>query len=232
LHNGEGETVDVESEFIYPLIKATDLKRPASARPARAVVVTQTRIGDDTTHLSGDAPRLWKYLRAHDTRFANRKSSIYRGQPPFALFGVGPYSFARFKVAISGMNKTPRFHAVGPAGGRPVMLDDTCYFVACSTAEEAAVLTALCNDPITLALVRSASFRDAKRPVTKALLQRIDLGAILDRTDRDSLLTRAAVVMDDELAARPVEPLSQIVERMKREFSGRSLSSGARSPRS
>ena len=107
-------------------------------------------------------------LQSHGTRLANRKSSIYRRQPPFALFGVGPYSFAPFKVAISGMHKTPRFHAVGTSRGRPVMFDDTCYFVACSTAEEAALLSALCNEPTTLALVRSASFRDAKRPVTKA----------------------------------------------------------------
>jgi hypothetical protein len=219
LHNGAGEIVDVESEFIYPLIKGTDLNRPVSARPERALVITQKRIGDDTTHLSGNAPRLWSYLRAHGTRLANRKSSIYRRQPPFALFGVGPYSFAPFKVAISGMHKTPRFHAVGTSRGQPVMFDDTCYFVACSTAEEAAVLSALCSEPTTLALVRSASFRDAKRPVTKALLQRIDLGAILDRTDRNSLLTRAAAVLIDDLATRPVEPLSEVVERMKRDFS-------------
>jgi hypothetical protein len=231
LQNGAGEIVDVESEFIYPLIKGTDLKRPASARPERAVVVTQKRIGDDTTHLSQSAPRLWSYLQAHRTRFDNRKSSIYRGQTPFALFGVGPYSFAPFKVAISGMHKTPSFHAVGPTRGRPVMFDDTCYFLACSTAEEAAVLTALCNDPATLALIRSASFRDAKRPVTKALLQRIDLGAILDRIDRESLLARAAAIVEDDLGAARGEPLSQVAERLKRAFSGWSLSSHGPPPR-
>ncbi len=56
LHNGAGEIVDVESEFVYPLIKGTDLNRPVSARPERAVVITQKRIGDDTTHLSDNAP--------------------------------------------------------------------------------------------------------------------------------------------------------------------------------
>ena len=168
LHNGAGEIVDVESEFIYPLIKGTDLNRPVSARPRRAR--GHHSKADRRRHNAPErqSPRLWSYLAAHGTRLANRKSSIYRGQPPFALFGVGPYSFAPFKVAISGMHKTPRFHAVGTSRGRPVMFDDTCYFVACSTAEEAAVLSALCSEPTTLALVRSASFRDAKRPVTKA----------------------------------------------------------------
>ena len=63
------------------------------------------------------------------------------------------------------------------------MLDDTCYLLPCQTAVEAAVLAALCNDPVALELIRALSFPDAKRPVTKGLLQRIDLSAILMQAD-------------------------------------------------
>jgi len=222
LRNRLGELVDVESDYVYPLIKGTDLKRPAGARTERAVLLTQKRIGDETTQLAGQAPRLWSYLRSHAGSFTKRKSSIYRGQPPFALFGVGPYSFAPFKTAISGMHKEPKFQAVGSARGPAVMLDDTCYFLACSSAEDAAVLAALCNDPITLAFIRSASFRDAKRPITKTLLQRVDLLAILKRSDRRSLVARARVILQDELAVRPAEPIPEVIERMESEFSQRS----------
>ena len=141
------------------------------------MLVTQERIGQDTTPLARAAPRLWSYLQAHSESFSARKSSIYRGQPPFAMFGIGPYSFAPFKVAIGGFHKEPRFRAIGPRAGQPMMFDDTCYFLPCYSAAQAAVLTALCNDPITLAFLRSASFKSAKRPITKALLQRIDLAA-------------------------------------------------------
>jgi hypothetical protein len=199
LRDRSGARVDVEPEFAYPLIKGADLKRTPADRPRRAVLVTQRRIGEDTARLAHDAPALWAYLRANAARFDRRKSSIYRGQPPFALFGVGPYSFAPFKVAIGGLHKIPVFRAVGPVEGRPVMLDDTCYFLACSSAEEAAVLAALCNDPMALALIRSASFPEAKRPITKALLQRIDLRAILDRSDRRAIPARAAAILADEL---------------------------------
>ena len=48
---------------------------------------------------------MWSYLQAHGARFARRKSSIYHGQPPFALFGIGPYSFAPFKVAILNLKQ-------------------------------------------------------------------------------------------------------------------------------
>ena len=149
LRDRSGETVDVESEFVYPLIKGADLRRLPADRPRRAVLVTQRKIGEDTTRLAYEAPKLWAYLGANADRLERRKSSIYRGQPPFALFGVGPYSFAPFKVAICGLHKNAGlFRAVGPVEGRPVMLDDTCYFLACSSPGEAAALTALCNDPI------------------------------------------------------------------------------------
>jgi len=221
LRNNAGDIVDVEPDYVYPLIKGSDLKRAAGDRTERAVLVTQKRIGDDTRQLAGQAPRLWSYLQSHAGTFTKRKSSIYHGQPPFALFGVGPYSFARFKVAISGLHKEPKFQAVGSARGRPVMLDDTCYFLPCSSAEEAAVLAALCNDPITLGFIRSASFRDAKRPITKTLLQRVDFLAILERSDRRSLVARARAIMRDELGTQPAEEISDIIDRMDHEFSQR-----------
>ena len=179
--------MDVESDYVYPLLKSADLLLPSSARPSRFVIVTQRRIGLDTGPIEHAAPRLWRYLQANAADFAKRRSSIYRGQPLFAMFGLGPYSFAPHKVAISGLHKAPRFHAVGPVEGRPMMLDDTCYFLACHSAEQAALVSALLNAPATLGLIRSLVFCDSKRPITKAILQRIDLGAIADRADRSTL---------------------------------------------
>ena len=214
LLNGTGMPVDVEPGFVYPLIKGSDLRRRTDERPTRAVLVTQERIGDDTARLSPAAPRLWAYLEAHVDRFERRRSSIYRGRPRFAMFGVGPYSFAPYKVAIPGLHKVPAFRAIGPREGRPVMLDDTCYFLPCSSAPEAAALSSLCNDPAALDFLASASFRDAKRPITKALLQRLDLSAILERTDRDRLMERAAEVLTDELAVDPVPAVLDTVEQV------------------
>jgi hypothetical protein len=213
--NRDGELVDVESDYVYPLVKGTDLTRPTTDRLDRAVVVTQKRLGEDTTLLATQAPRLWDYLDSHADSFSNRKSSIYRGRPPFSLFGIGPYSFAAFKVAVSGMHKIPRFRALGPVSEKPTMLDDTCYFLPCSTAEEAAILTALCNDPITLGLIGSMIFRDSKRPITKKLLERIDLAAVLERSDRGAVLSRASAIMSDDLATERAEPLPDVVERLE-----------------
>jgi hypothetical protein len=208
--NRHGEVVDVEPDFIYPLVKGTDLTRPVEGRTDRAILVTQEHLGADTASIADRAPRLWAYLQAHAASFSRRKSSIYRGRPPFSLFGIGPYSFAAYKVAISGMLKRPLFRALGPIDGRPTMLDDTCYFLPCATAEEGAIVAALCNDPLVLGLMSAITFRDAKRPITKKLLQRIDLSAVCHQTDRRELVARATMLLRDELAAQCTLPLLSI----------------------
>ncbi|MHB1559690.1 MAG: class I SAM-dependent methyltransferase [Isosphaeraceae bacterium] len=212
LVNGLGETVDVETEFVYPLLKGADLRRPATDRPRRAMVVTQRRVGEDTSRLQSEAPRLWRYLQSHAARFGRRRSSIYRGRPAFSLFGVGPYSFAPYKVAVSGLHRSPSFRAIGPREGRPAVFDDTSYFVACESAAKAAAVSAVCNDPIALELLDALSFADAKRPMTKALLRRLDLRTIAAHADSGRLRDRAlgmAAELEGEAGTRLREDIEE-----------------------
>ncbi|MBV8488691.1 MAG: SAM-dependent DNA methyltransferase [Planctomycetaceae bacterium] len=218
--NGLGDQVDVEPEFLYPLLKGADLRRAPAQRPRRAVIITQTRLGQDTSVLEHRAPRLWTYLQRHAARLSGRKSSIYRHAPAFALFGVGPYSFALFKVAVSGLHRPALFRAIGSVAGQPIMLDDTCYLLPCAKAVEAAVVTALWLEPAAQSAVAALSFADAKRPVTKGLLQRISISAILDQADRPALLARAQSVLREQLELPPV-PTDEIdaeLQRLDREW--------------
>jgi hypothetical protein len=206
MQNKRGEPVDVEPEWVYPLLKGSDLLGPCALWARRAVIVTQHRLGQDTRQLEHFAPWLWAYLNANGLAFARRKSSIYRTQPPFAMFGLGPYSFAPYKVAVSGLAKEPRFHAVGPVGGRPVMFDDTCYFVPCRSPEQAAIVCALLNDRETAALIGSLVFRDSKRPITKGVLERIDLLALSTRANPMELLDRAGLELERLESSCRAEP--------------------------
>jgi hypothetical protein len=224
--NRLGEDVDVEPEYVYPLLKGSDLARDEPPPAGRAVIVTQRSLADDTNTLRSAAPRLWAYLERHSGRFDRRKSSIYRGRPPYSVFGVGPYTFAPYKVAVSGLHKTPRFRAYGPEAGRPRVCDDTSYFLPFAAAPAAALSAALLAEPAATGLVRALLFRDAKRPVTKKLLQRIDLGAILERADRRSLEDRARVQLDAIGATPVVWP-----ERLDTLLVGSTDFSSAKSPR-
>jgi hypothetical protein len=171
-----GEPVDVEDEFLYPLLKSTDLFRGRTSVATKQMVVPQRSLSSPVS--SSLAPKLWAYLSAHASVLDGRRSSIYRNRSRFCVFGVGDYSFAPYKVAISGMHKTPEFRLVGPLGGRPVVFDDTCYFLSFDDPAPAAVVCAVLRSPAARTLIESLVFWDSKRPVTKKLLQRIDIGVL------------------------------------------------------
>jgi hypothetical protein len=113
------------------------------------------------------------------------------------MFGIGPYSFAPFKVAISGLYKEPRFRLVPSVEGRPAMLDDTCYFLAMEGPAEAALACALLNHPETRRFIASTAFWDSKRPITKKLLQRIDPRKVLAHVGVDGVAPAATAALDE-----------------------------------
>ncbi|MBI4567213.1 MAG: SAM-dependent DNA methyltransferase [Planctomycetes bacterium] len=177
LVGADGARLTIEPEYVYPLLKSSDLAN-GRLRPHRAMLVTQRRLGEDTSRLQAAAPLTWKYLTDHRGRLAARGSSIYRGQPEFAVFGVGDYSFAPWKVAVSGLHKRLAFQVVGPEAGRPVVFDDTCYFLPFSTREDAEnAVQALRSEPAR-DFLHARIFWDSKRPITKEVLQSLDLRAL------------------------------------------------------
>ena len=201
--NALGETVDVENEFVFPLLKGSDVQSYDGQRPfLRAVIVPQSAINQDTKHLEATAPKLWAYLCRHREMFAKRRSSIYRNKPPFSVFGVGDYSFSHFKVVVSGLYKKPRFIAVGPVDSKPVFCDDTCYLLPCDSPLQAASIATILNHALARKFVRSITFRDAKRPITKAALMRIDMIELAMRISlgdvRDELGSRLAAITNCE----------------------------------
>jgi len=175
LVNGENEIVDVELEYVYGLLKSSDLKGFQAAAPRKQVLVTQQKLGEDTDALRTRAPKLWKYLVKHEVFFEKRKSSIYRNKPRFSIFGVGDYSFKPYKVAVSGFYKELNFCLVCPANNRPVMLDDTGYFLGFDTYLDALFAVSVLNSASVKQFLSSIVFRDAKRPYTKEVLMRVNL---------------------------------------------------------
>jgi hypothetical protein len=221
LFNGLDEAVDLEDEFLYPLVKSSDIGRwrgrlrtlshsdgrgqgegffdtapfqkvalsrktgrggcEMGSKPAaitRRVLVPQQRVGQQTDSIADRAPKTWRYLLRHADRLDRRASRIYRQQPRFSIFGVGPYTFSPWKVAVSGFYKTPQFTAVGPLRERPVVCDDTCYFLPCTTAAESRELARLLNSRHAREFFSAFVFPDAKRPLTAEILGSLDLAAL------------------------------------------------------
>ncbi len=173
--NGRNEVVELENELVYGVLKSSDLKGQVVAQSRKFTIVTQKKIGQETNSIQFQHPKTWQYLLKNEQDFENRKSSIYKGKPAFSIFGVGNYSFALFKVAISGLYKTSAFSLVLPATGKPLMLDDTCYFIGFENYADAVFTFAALNSKPVQDFLNAIVFWDSKRAITKDILMRIDL---------------------------------------------------------
>lgn len=183
LANGSGEAVQLEDEFLFPLLKSSDVHK-GKALGHRYMLVPQRSVGERTSHIEVCAPRTWAYLRRHAEQLGARGSSIYRNRPEFSVFGVGSYTFAPWKVAISGFYKALRFSVVGPLGDTPAVFDDTVYFLPAHSEEEAVFLADILNGPLAQAFYGSMVFWEDKRPITVDLLKRLSLRKLASKAGR------------------------------------------------
>lgn len=174
--NERGEKVDIEEKVLFPLLKSSDLAR--HRQPQKRLIIPQKAMTESPELLQYSAPKAWAYLASNALALSKRGSSIYRNRPPFSIFGVGAYSFSPWKVGISGLYKKLDFVPIPPFRGRPVMLDDTCYFFPCATEEECFTLHKLVESKEAREFWLSLVFWDTKRPITANILNALDLKAL------------------------------------------------------
>lgn len=174
--NGNKNKIDIEDTFVFPLIKSSHIKKPVITTFTKSVIVTQRKIKEDTEFIKEIAPKTWSYLNENIELFSRRKSSIYKNAPKFSMFGIGDYSYSKYKVSISGFYKKPLFSLI--YADKPVMLDDTCYFLSFDNYNHAYVSMLILNSDKVQKFLISIAFLDSKRPFTKKILERIDFNKI------------------------------------------------------
>lgn len=191
--NGLNEVFELEPDLVFPLLKSSDVANGRVKKISRFLLMPQSRIGQDTHYIVKEFPLTWKYLNDHSDWFSRRKSSIYREKEPFSVFGVGDYSFSPWKLAISGLYKRLNFQVIGPFEGKPVLFDDTCYFLECSdpknSREQAFLLGDLFQSDVCRDVLDALIFWDAKRPITRDVLNRISIQKLAAFLKRQEELT-------------------------------------------
>lgn len=180
LYNKLGEVVDIERELVYPLLKSADVAKSNYENVRKYILITQRYVGENTAYIQSYLPKTYSYLTAHKEYFEKRKSSIYKGKGLFSIFGIGEYSFMPYKIAISSLYKSIKFSIIKPYKSKPILLDDTCYQIGfTSLAEAENALKAFQSEEI-MSLIKSISFSDSKRVITKALLMRLDVSSLIN----------------------------------------------------
>lgn len=185
--NGLGERTVLESAFLYPMLKSSDIGNGSLRPPRKYMLVTQMNVGDSVDKIRDTAPKTWDYLLANRHLLDARKSTIYKKNPPFSIFGVGDYSFSPWKVAISGFYKRTHFKVVPPHEDGPVVVDDTIYFLPCLHEKEATHLASLLNSPEAQRYLNSLIFMDAKRPITTDLLSKLNIKTLTEKNPASTI---------------------------------------------
>jgi hypothetical protein len=181
--NGLGEEWELEPDFLFPLLKSSDVAN-GRLTPVRFALITQRTPSEATLSIRMRAPKTWRYLEDHAEALDSRRSLVYEKRARFAVFGVGDYTFTPWKVAVSGLYKNLCFQAVGPWEGSPVIFDDTCYFSPCESMEAAHFVSELLNSDVAQRFLRSLVFLDAKRPLSVDVLNRLSLQRLAEHLGR------------------------------------------------
>jgi hypothetical protein len=171
--NGLGEIIQLENSYLYPLLKGSDI---ANGRKwhNKYVLVTQRNVGEPTEIIQQRAPLTWHYLQSHAVRLDSRSSTIYKKNPRFSIFGVGDYAFRPWRIAICSLYKTLQFRLIPPINGRPVMFDDTVYYLSFDTENEATEILTHLQSKSAMGLLSSMIFWDEKRPIKAGILNTLD----------------------------------------------------------
>lgn len=167
--NKRGGLVALPQSAVFPLVKSSGLGLPI----AKWLVVPSAGLASYADVDQVPAEPLLHYLSAHREVFARRKSSVYAKLDEFAVFGIGPYSFKPWKVAISAFSKAPTFFVVGPHCGRPVLFDDTVYFLAFNTQEDAERAFEQLTSVTTQQALASRIFKEDMRAVKATVLNNL-----------------------------------------------------------
>ena len=170
--------VSIEPDLVFPLVKSSHFKKPIITEFSKRVIVTQRKPKQDTSYIQQEYPCTWNYLQSHISQFNNRKSVIYSNAPAFSMFGIGDYSYAPYKVGLSGFYKKPLFSLLHSE--KPVMTDDTAYFLPFEDYDTAYCMMLLLNSQTVQQFLLSIAFLDNKRPYTVKLLSRLDLKKCID----------------------------------------------------
>ena len=218
LRNGFKEPVEIEDLYVYPMLKSSDLKGQIITQSRKRVIVPQKKIKEVTDNIQELSPKLWSYLNYYGHLLDGRKSSIYKNSPRFSIFGVGEYSYAKYKIAISGFYKEPNFVLV--YSYKPMMLDDTCYLLPFNDYNSAFITMLLLNSDLVQGFIKSIAFLDSKRPYTKDVLMRIDINKVseiisyemLKKIAMDKKIPFALSNIDYQKFKRIITPLQGTIE--------------------
>lgn len=157
----------IEPDLIYPAVSGGDIVRYGIKEPFYVLISQDParRAPYPEDWMQDNAPLTLAYLKQFEEVLKTRGSNIVRQFAEktefYAMFGIGEYSFARYRVVWKRM--TNRMAATvlttwkTPYGRKSVIATDTTSLITAKTADEAHYLCAILNSQTVDAYIRSFS---------------------------------------------------------------------------
>lgn len=164
------------SNYEFPFYKTLQCTQPTSFQKwTNGIFINDIDAYHKVLVIDGNSHLEWLIgVKKHpgDTLLSGTDVYLYR-IPTTTISRVHSHTPSPFKIVISAMHKIPVFRLYTTQ-----IPDDTCYYLPFATKTDAEVCCSLLDSNLCKEFLSTITFADAKRPITKAVLQRIDIGAL------------------------------------------------------
>jgi hypothetical protein len=169
----------LEADHVFPYLRSKHVVKFGLFGHDLHLVPERRAGGGDPDELRRECPRTYEYLDDRRDRLAARGSSWFDAGPFYSLFGVGPYTWADYKVVWCRLGFKPHFAVVSTVddpdlGERTVVPGDHCMFVATDDGDEAHYLCALLNSAPYQRCLRDLA-EGGKASLTKSVVSELTL---------------------------------------------------------
>lgn len=152
-------TKAIEKSLIYPLIKPKNAKK-WGVESYQYVIIPQMKAGENNeSDLRINYPKTYSFLSSFRNELSTRKSKWFYGEdkPFYSLFGIGEYTFQKYKVVWCCMSYQPHFSVVSTIndsliGEKTFIPDNTIGYISVDDENEAHYICSLLNSNKTQAL--------------------------------------------------------------------------------
>jgi hypothetical protein len=167
----------VEPDHVYPYLRSKHVVK-YGLFGHDLHLVPQRRAGQtNEATLRRETPATYAYLEDNRDRLEARGSSWFDEGPFYGLFGLGPYTWAHYKVVWCRLGFKPHFAVVSTVedpllGEKPVIPGDHCMFVATDDPAEAHYVCGLFNSAPYQRCLRDVS-SGGKSSLSKSTVSRL-----------------------------------------------------------
>lgn len=190
------EAHDIEPDHVYPYLKSKHVVKYGLFGHDRHLVPQRLAGEDNADAVRRETPNTYAYLESNRERLEARGSSWFDDGPFYSLFGLGPYTWADYKVVWCRLGFKPHFAVVSTVedpllGEKPVVPGDHCMFVGTDDEREAHYLCGLLNSAPYQRCLRDIS-SGGKSSLSKSTVSRLAMPE-WDAADEQNAIAEASM---------------------------------------